>query len=114
VDLHVGYRVHAHIFACSISIPSVLVTEDGRAVALRNVIGGMIHDGFRGRRRGLWWRIRRQLPGADVFLANENLPIDVVNHLRCDLHNGMTHLSQPRVNIDLHFEQMKKFLLQLP
>lgn len=29
-DLHVGYRVHAHLFRCSRRLPSVLIAEDSR------------------------------------------------------------------------------------
>jgi hypothetical protein len=46
VDLHIGYRVHAHIFMNSISKFSILISEDGRAKAIRSVIGGIILDGY--------------------------------------------------------------------
>ncbi|MGH8631592.1 MAG: polysaccharide pyruvyl transferase family protein, partial [Burkholderiales bacterium] len=41
-DLHIGYRVHAHIFMSSIGKPSLLLAEDGRGVALKEVIGGLV------------------------------------------------------------------------
>ncbi|MGH8370059.1 MAG: polysaccharide pyruvyl transferase family protein, partial [Gammaproteobacteria bacterium] len=34
-DMHVGYRVHAHILMSSISKPSILLAEDGRGKALK-------------------------------------------------------------------------------
>ena len=39
-DLHVGFRVHAHIFMCSKSKPSILINEDGRGKALNDVLFG--------------------------------------------------------------------------
>jgi hypothetical protein len=43
-DAHIGYRVHAHILMSSMRKPSILFVEDGRALGLREVIGGMIID----------------------------------------------------------------------
>ena len=42
VDLHIGYRVHAHIFMNSIAKKSILISEDGRAKGVKGVIGGIV------------------------------------------------------------------------
>jgi len=46
VDLHIGYRVHAHIFMNSIARKSILVSEDGRAKGVKGAIGGIVLDGY--------------------------------------------------------------------
>lgn len=39
VDLHVGFRVHAHIYALSQRIPSFLIEEDGRGYGANEALG---------------------------------------------------------------------------
>jgi hypothetical protein len=46
VDLHIGFRVHAHIFMNSIARQSILVSEDGRAKGVKGAIGGIVLDGY--------------------------------------------------------------------
>lgn len=48
-DLHVGYRVHAHILMASERRASILIAEDGRGQALRDVLGGAILSAYRAR-----------------------------------------------------------------
>ena len=38
-DLHVGYRVHAHLFCLSRRIPSILINEDSRGVGQAKALG---------------------------------------------------------------------------
>ena len=38
-DLHIGYRVHAHLFCLSQRIPSILVSEDYRGVGQNLSLG---------------------------------------------------------------------------
>ena len=40
VDLHIGYRVHAHILRCSLRRPSILLAEDARGVGAAEALGG--------------------------------------------------------------------------
>lgn len=40
-DLHIGYRVHAHIFFMSLRKPSFLVAEDSRGVGVLQALGGV-------------------------------------------------------------------------
>lgn len=39
IDLHVGYRVHAHIYRLSRRAPSILVWEDGRGAGVDDALG---------------------------------------------------------------------------
>lgn len=50
-DLHVGYRVHAHVLMTSWGKPSVLIAEDGRASGMADVISGRIFPAWKYRKR---------------------------------------------------------------
>ena len=60
-DLHIGYRVHAHIFMSSISKPSILLNEDGHGIALRDVIGGLSFDAYQQVRKDRVYKILKKL-----------------------------------------------------
>jgi len=46
-DLHVGYRVHAHLYATSRGVPSYLVAEDSRGLGMLRAMPGLGLPGFR-------------------------------------------------------------------
>lgn len=58
-DLHVGYRVHAHVLMTSWRKPSLLVAEDGRGSGMADVIAGKLLRAWSGRAhpRGLLDRL---------------------------------------------------------
>ncbi len=73
VDLHIGYRVHGHIFMLSEGRPSILIAEDGRGLALREVVGGAILNGYWTRSHSLAIRAL-QRAGFDMsYRMNEGL-----------------------------------------
>ena len=113
-DFHIGYRMHAHIFMNSISKPSVLIAEDGRGKALRNVISGLTFDGYTGLSDHLFSKISARIIKSDPYEADTNLPDDIVSNLDYEIKNDYPRLSMTRRNIDGHFGLMKKFILQLP
>lgn len=43
-DLHIGYRVHAHLYFLSYRKPSLLINEDGRGLAMGKSLGLPIFD----------------------------------------------------------------------
>jgi hypothetical protein len=113
-DLHVGYRVHAHIFMSSISKPSILISEDGRGKALFNVLGGVIFNGYKKVRSSL---IIKVLHRCGIFLDNfypaDNLSSDISKTLEYEMNFGV-RLKQPRTTIDECFNIMESFIKQLP
>jgi len=117
-DFHVGYRVHAHILMTSLSKPTALLCEDGRGIALRDVIGGLVLNGhkyhapFRSRLRRL---INRLVGGhKDVFSAVPTLPNDLISNMDYEIENAYPRISLARKTVDANFELMKTFLRQLP
>ncbi len=63
VDLHVGYRVHAHLYAISHGIPTYLIAEDSRGVGMLRTLGPLGFHGFGERADGPLHRLAmRHLP----------------------------------------------------
>ncbi len=114
-DLHVGYRVHAHIFMSSISKPSILLSEDGRGKALSALLGGVIFDGFTDRLDSLYHKVVNKLNiPIDRFGVDNNLSDLLIKTIESEYATGMPRLRSVRNNIDYHYEVMKKFIAQLP
>ncbi|MCB9772159.1 MAG: polysaccharide pyruvyl transferase family protein [Candidatus Omnitrophica bacterium] len=117
-DLHIGYRVHAHILMNSWSKPSVLLNEDGRGRALKDVIGGLIVDGYAYKRPSKKFlpRVLRKLKltQSQSFVADSALPENLVANLQYEIKNQYPRISQTRNAIDLHFNRMEEFIKQLP
>lgn len=113
-DLHIGYRVHAHIFMSNISMPSILLAEDGRGKALKHVMGGAILDGYVSSNDSLIMKIASKVGFADRFVVDEYLPELLMSTINSELKTGMPRLKNVRNNIDLHFNLMKDFIKQLP
>jgi hypothetical protein len=113
-DLHVGYRVHAHIFCSSISKPSVLLSEDGRGVALKDVIGGLSFKAYTHCSSGLISRTLGKLKLYDILTTVPGFADDVVNNLDYEIRQGYPRISLCRSAIDGHYLQMQKMIQQLP
>lgn len=113
-DLHIGYRVHAHIFMSSISRPSVLLSEDGRGIALKEVIaGGALNSYLHCSKNKVITGLHKLSLPYDDYVPAPGLAGDLVRLLDAELAGGV-RLYQPRENISLHFPVMKKFIESLP
>ena len=113
-DLHVGYRVHAHIYCCSISKPSVLLSEDGRGVALKDVIGGLSYKAYTRYSDGLIRKVAGRLGLCDVFTTSSGFAGGVVKNIQYEIENAYPRASLCRTAIDGHFPQMERVISQLP
>jgi hypothetical protein len=115
VDLHIGYRVHAHIFMNSISKPSILISEDGRAKATQKVIGGVVLDSYIDFREGLLFRVLNKILGSyNRYTPNQNLTKEILLNTEYEMNNNFIRSKNSRKQIDNNFEIMKYFLNQLP
>jgi polysaccharide pyruvyl transferase WcaK-like protein len=112
-DLHVGYRVHAHIFMMSESRPSILIAEDGRGKGLREVVGGAVLDALWSLDRGTRARVARRLGLSDGIGVNEHLTADI-RALLTDLRGFNQKIAMSRAAIDAHFQVMRGFVEALP
>lgn len=84
-DLHVGYRVHAHVLMTSWHRPSVLIAEDGRASGMADVIGGRVLRSWHTESRGFLLMPPQCCPPAlrrSVRVYNVNLAAEVERQLK--------------------------------
>jgi hypothetical protein len=115
VDLHIGYRVHAHIFMNSISRFSILISEDGRAKAVKDVIGGIVLNGFIGFRNNFISKVLNKLVSSyDKYELNTNLTKEIISNISYEQNINFIRIKNSRNQIDNNLQVMKQFLKQLP
>lgn len=116
-DLHLGYRVHAHIFMTSMRKPSLLLAEDGRGRALREVLGGHVYDAidqlkYRNRWvRGAMSRLNR---GRIAYEVPQAVASDAVALMAMDAAQGWPRAAMPVDAVERRWPIMKSFLASLP
>lgn len=115
VDLHVGYRVHAHIFMNSISKLSLLISEDGRAKGSYSVIGGMVIDGYHNFKDSYFSKgMNKLFKRYDRYTANKESVKEMLLMVNYELLSKGQRLNLSRKVIDQNFLVMSSFLKQLP
>lgn len=113
-DLHIGYRVHAHIFMNSISKHSILIAEDGRGKALRNVFGGVVIDAFQRVSNGYISKVLRKLKIRSGFKVDSDINVELMNILEYEIDLNFPEISSTRQKINHNFNMMKYFIKSLP
>lgn len=114
-DLHVGYRVHAHILMTSWGKPSLLVAEDGRGRALRDTIGGMVLDAATVTRDGRLMRAANRLTRqADPYAADHRLAQDALAMLDYEAASDWQRMRGSLTLVDQNWTTMQRFLASLP
>ncbi|MDO6823300.1 polysaccharide pyruvyl transferase family protein [Marinobacter sp. 1_MG-2023] len=115
IDLHVGYRVHAHIFMNSIGKLSLLLSEDGRAKGSHGAIGGMVVDGYDELREGFMDKVLRRICGKpDPYVPNKHATADMLSMLEYELLSEGQRTLTANAAIHQNFLQMKRYLRLLP
>lgn len=114
-DLHVGYRVHAHILMTSIRKPSLLLAEDGRGFALKDVLGGHILDAFESFTDNKVFKAARRLgKPVDSYRAPNGLASDALRSLKRDQLVGWARAKGAVDSIENHLPTMRGFIAALP
>lgn len=114
-DLHIGYRVHAHIFMNSIGRPSLLLSEDGRAKGCQSAIGGMVIDGYEALRDSPSAKISRKLTGKpDRYVPNRYSTKEMIATVDYELRSRGHRTLAAQAVIRQNFLQMKRYLTLLP
>lgn len=115
VDLHIGYRVHAHIFMNSISKFSILITEDGRGKATKDVIGGIVLNGFSQVKMDLLSKVLGKLTKRyDRLKANKYIEKELIDNIDYEQKIDFSRMKASRKLIDNNLNIMKMFMQQLP
>ena len=115
VDLHIGYRVHAHIFMNSISKFSILISEDGRAKATKDVIGGIVLNGYTSFKNSFLSKVLSRIFNTfDQYNSNTHVTKEIIDNINYEKNIDFIRIKNSRNQIDNNFNIMKKFLKQLP
>ncbi|MDD3591333.1 MAG: polysaccharide pyruvyl transferase family protein [Sulfurovum sp.] len=115
VDLHIGYRVHAHIFMNSVSRASILISEDGRGVATKDVIGGIVLNSIYSIKNSFVSKVLNKIIRSyDRVHPNIHLTHELLKNIEYEQKIGFIRTTSTRKQIDNNFTVMKYFLKQLP
>lgn len=114
-DLHIGYRVHAHIFMNSRKKLSLLLSEDGRAKGTKTVIGGMVVNGYEGFKNNFVSKVMSKLiKGYDRYQANLYSTEEAISMIDYEIKTCGYRSKLVRKAIDQNYLIMKSFIKQLP
>lgn len=114
VDLHVGYRVHAHIYMSSKNRPSILISEDGRGAGLRQTINGPILDGVDSVKTNLAAKIFIKAGlKLEPYTVNKKLITELEELLTNEQYLDRSR-TETRQRIDELWPRMNQFLQSLP
>jgi hypothetical protein len=115
VDFHVGYRLHAHICMSSTFKPSIMIAEDGRGMASKDVIGGIVLRSVYKRREKLIDKVLSRLnQNYDRIIPNDKIRFEIIKDIEYEGKTGFIRTKSIKNNIYNNFEIIKSFLLQLP
>lgn len=118
VDLHVGYRVHAHIYMCSVNKLSMLISEDGRGKAQRDVLNGLVLDSEFLRaidiRHSRLVKSLMKLKLVKKAFVNRFIAEDVLANLGYEEATDFDRIKRSRMMIDSLHVKMRCFINQLP
>jgi len=114
-DFHIGYRMHAHILMASQAKPTILIAEDGRGMALKEVLGGAILDATSRQISSFPVKlISRIFPADNSLMASNSMASFLSQLIAYEIDNNYPRIRQQQQGIASHFELMKKFVSQLP
>jgi len=88
-DLHIGYRVHAHLLFLSAGKPSILINEDGRGYAFSESLG---FQNFNGYDKGVIQKISESIDN-DIETNFESLK-KVLSNIDTFYHRNMLYFLQ--------------------
>jgi hypothetical protein len=102
----------------SVNRLSVLITEDGRGKALRDVISGLVLDSEFLRagdpKSSLLVKGLTELKLMKRGIVNSHLSEDVLGNLAYEETSNFNRIKRSRIMIDSLYTQMKSFISQLP
>lgn len=114
-DLHIGYRVHAHILMTSLMRPSLLLAEDSRGSALRDVLGGHVVEAIESTPNRFAAKVGRALR-AELWDVRAPVAVveDALEILRVDHENGWSRARNATAAVGNHRPAMEGFITSLP
>lgn len=126
-DLHLGYRVHGHLYVLSHRKPSFLIAEDSRGTGVLMTLGGLgipIWSKFADKVSTnkimwnvilYWLKIIGPHFPISILVSNHFVPKLILKMIKSELDNGFKSFEKIPETIDKTFEnRMKKFIKSLP
>lgn len=115
VDLHIGYRVHAHIYMTSVNKLSVLISEDGRAKGSKSVIGGMVVDGYDNYADNMIFKVASRIwPKLDRYDSNKLGFEEIKRIISYEKKSGGQRSFQAEKLKQVNYKVMEDFIGALP
>jgi flavodoxin len=116
-DLHIGYRVHAHIYFLSKRLPSILLHEDGRGNGVSEALNSPGIDAYRASKAcsKIFGKFNKNARVLSIykrlaFKVNDNVTNDL-NDLIMELETTNYQCFQGTSEyIDNHYKVMEKFI----
>ncbi len=120
-DLHVGYRVHGHIYFLAKRKPSFLIHEDGRGRGASEALG---LPGIQGWERTLAGRVAAKVkePHLSSILGARALDVrarkavaeELEGYIKDELESGFDRFISLPQTIRNHYQSMVQFLEAIP
>ncbi|WP_141215674.1 polysaccharide pyruvyl transferase family protein [Hahella sp. CCB-MM4] len=114
-DIHVGYRVHAHILMCSWAKDSILIAEDGRSTALKEVISSEILNAYEYKHFSISKKLER-LTGSFITLrkVSSMVPERICKTVKQIIDKNHHESKRVSALINTQLNVMKDFIRQMP
>lgn len=120
-DLHVGYRVHGHIYFLSKRKPSILLHEDGRGRGVSESLNVLGVDGFTRTNIGVIGEkinnkfINKVLNKLGYNIKENKEAVNILSrYIDEEVENNFIRFAGVGSIIDKNFQVMKEFLKELP
>ena len=120
-DLHIGYRVHGHLYFLAKRKPSFLIQEDGRGRGASEALG--LPD-IRGWERTAFGRVAAKVkePRFSYFLekrgmdirARRSVPSELERYIRREMEGGFGGFEELPQTLRQHYGTMVQFLESIP
>lgn len=121
-DLHIGYRVHAHIFFLSHFKPSFLICEDSRAIGVLETLGGA---GLAGWNTNIKYFYQNKIirlvfekyfqifrPTRSIF-THKKVPWKIIKIMNNEISTNFKGFVDIESTIRLNLKKMKKFIQEI-
>jgi len=114
-DLHVGYRVHAHILMTSMAKPTFLISEDSRGMGVASVLLGNVVPAFDSSNDSVLFRGLRKV-GVDVGYrgVDQKLHDEVIGMIAYELRTSFIKSRQADAQVEYYRDIMRDFICGLP
>lgn len=112
-DLHIGYRVHAHIYNLSIRNRSILIEEDGRGAGVNEALGLIritAYNDYIKLQPRQFPKIWKRMP---VNSLNTNIVKELDAAIEIENCENSVYFSNAYRTMNMYYKQMQKFIKRI-